>query len=398
MKKIIPIITLWMSGATISLFAQTIDTIDIDSLLVDTLQLIQTTHYNYHYNNGQRQISYIQKTKYDTNGIIIHQKRDFYQKSDTGAVINRHYLLEYNPNTLHGFYQTEKLALGNQAYSIQKTTFKNYNRSSNKRYWVKTQKPNSNNLLRQVRYDYDNNGYMIKKEANNYETNPTSSSIEKVTRNAAGNMLTWVSYDDDGDTKTQARSFSASYLDDTLLLRSDDQLYYNHTTVINKYTRKRQLKKTHKRVGSHSTKGKIKYNNETIIIYKKGQSHKLIEKSFKKKVKTIIYAYLPNEEIQHVTTPKKSYTERQHTVYHDQFTDFPIKRTETKEGAPFLTETWIYEDNTGQLLSHIMTEKRSNGKDWKKEVLYNEQGDIITKRFFVGNVLKIEEVYDHLYQ
>ncbi|MGH1336262.1 MAG: hypothetical protein ACRBFS_09045 [Aureispira sp.] len=387
----------WLSSIATPLLAQT-DTVTIDSLMVDTLQLQQTIHYSYRYNKGQRQTNYIQETQYDTNGFVINQERDYYQASDTGDVIHRHYTLEYNPNTLRGFYQTEQLALGKKAYSIQKTTFRNYDRSSNKRYWVKTQKPNSQQLLRQVRYEYDKNGFLIGKEASNYATKPTSISTEKVTRNAAGNMLTWVSYDDDGDTKTQARSFSASYLEDSLLLRSEDQLYFNSTTVINKYDKNRQLKKTEKLVGNRSTKGKIKYNNETVILYKEGRPYKLTEKNFKKKVRTIIYTYEGSEEIHAVVTPEKSYTERIITSYHQQFPDLPIQRVETNEGEAFLTETWTYEDSTGHLLSHTVVEQRKNGKDWKNEEQYNEQGDIITKRLFVDNALKTEEIYQHIYQ
>lgn len=395
MKKLL--YTFMCCWSSMALWAQA-DSLATDSLVVDTLQLMQTTHYSYQYKNDQRQLNFIQKTQYDTNGLVIRQKRDFYQMTDTGAAITRHYLLEYNPNTLRGFYQTEQVALGNKPYSIQKTTFKNYDRTSNKRYWVKTQKSNSNQLLRQIRYEYDKNGFMISKETSNYDTNPTNTSTEKVTRNKAGNMLTWVSFDDDGDTKTQARSFSASYLDDSLLLRSDDQLYYNYTTVINKYNKNRQLTKTEKKVGSISTKGKVKYNNETLTIYKDGRPYKLTEKNFKKKVRTITYAYQGNEEIQYVVTPEKSYTERILVEYHEQFPHLPIKRTETKEGAPFLTETWTYEDSTGHLLSHTVVEQRDSGKDWKNEEQYNEEGDVILKRFYVGEGLRTEEVYEHVYQ
>ena len=241
-------------------------------------------------------------------------------------------------------------------------------------------------------------GFMVGKESSNYETNPTSISSEKVTRNKAGNMLTWVSFDDDGDSKTQARSFSASYLDDTLLLRSDDQLYYNYTTVINKYNKNRQLTKTEKKVGSRSTKGKVKYNNETTTIYKDGRPYKLTEKNFKKKVRTITYTYQDNRELQYVVTPEKNYTEQVVVEYHEQFPNLPIKKTSTKEGAPFLTETWIYEDSTGHLLGHIVIEQRDNNKDWKNEEQYNDQGDVILKRFYVGDGLRTEEVYEHVYQ
>lgn len=386
---------------TTPLFAQmdslALDSVRIDTVFVDTFQLQQTVQHNYRYNNGQRQTSFVQTTKYDTNDFVIQQERYYYKSMDTGAVINRHYIFEYNPNSLLGSYYTEQLAIGNQAYSIQKTTFKNYDRTSNKRYWVKTQKPNSKQLLRQVRYEYDKNGFLIGKEASDYTTNPASRSIEKVTRNDAGNMLTWVSYDDDGDTKTQARTFNASYLEDTLLLRSDDQLYYNYTTVINKYDKKRQLKKTDKKIGNYSTNGKVKYNNETKIIYKEGRPYKLTEKNFKKKVRAITYAYQPNEEIQYVVTPEKSYTERIVRTPHPTLPNLFIKRTETKEGEPFVTELWTY-DSTGHLLNHTVLEKRSNGKDWKNEEQYNEHGDIIAKRLFVGNALKTEEIFEHTYR
>ena len=386
----------WFSSS-ILLSAQT-DSLVTDSLNIDTLQLQQTIHYSYRYNKGVQQINYLQKIQYDTNGLVIRQERDYYQATDKDPVINRHYLFEYNPNTLRGSYQTEQLAIGKKAYSIQKTTFRNYDRTSNKRYWVKTQQPNSQQLLRQVRYEYDKNGYLIGKESSNYQTKPTSTSTEKVTRNAVGNMLTWVSHDDDGDTKTQARSFTASYLEDSLLLRSEDQLYFNSTIVINKYDKNRQLKKTEKLVGNRSTKGKIKYNNETVTVYKEGRPYKLTEKNFKKKVRTITYNYSDNEETQAVVTSDKSYTERIVVTYHAQFPKLPIQRTETQEGAPFLTETWTYNDSTGQLLSHIVVEQRKNGKDWKNEEQYNEQGDLIAKRLFVDNILKTEEIYEHTYQ
>lgn len=400
MKTILYTFFCWIMTA-LSLLAQTdslaANSVSIDTVLVDIFQLQQTIQHNYRYDNGERQTSFIQTTKYDTNDFVIQQERYYYQSTDTGAVINRHYIFEYNPNSLLGSYYNEQLAIGNKAYSIQKTTFKNYDRTSNKRYWVKTQKPNSTQLLRQVRYEYDKNGFLIGKEASDYTTSPTNRSIEKVTRNAAGNMLTWVSYDDDGDTKTQARSFEASYLEDTLLLRSDDQLYYNYTTVINKYDKKRQLKKTDKKIGNYNTNGKVKYNNETVIIYKEGRPHKLTEKNFKKKVRTIAYAYQPNEEIQYVVTPKKSYTERIVKTPHPTLPNLFIKRTETKEGAPFVTELWTY-DSTGHLLNHTVLEKRSNAKDWKNEEEYNEHGDMVAKRFFVGGVLKTEEIFEHTYR
>lgn len=392
---------IWLvSSLTCPLLAQ-MDSLPVDSLVVDTLQLQQTIHDNYSYFTSEtgriRQTNYKQTTEYDSNGVVIRQQRNHFQPPNE-EVITRRYLLEYNPNTLRGFYQTEQLPVGNKPHSIKKTTFKNYDRASNKRYWVKTQKPNSTQLLRQVRYEYDKNGYLIGKESTNYATKPTSISSEKVTRNAAGNMLTWLSYDDDGDTKTQARSFSASYLHDTLLLRSDDQLYFNYTTVINQYDKNGQLKKTDKRVGSRSTKGKVKYNNETITIYKEGRPYKLTEKNFKKKVRTITYAYQANEETQQVVTPEKSYTERITTTYSAQFPDLLLERTATKEGQPFLTETWVYKDSSRQLVKHIVLEKRDNGKDWKNVERYNEHGAIMNKKLFVGGNLTTEDKYLHIYK
>ncbi len=397
MNFLLPLLICVISSIALPSFAQ-VDSTVMDSVALPPLTIKQSTHYSYRYLKGVRKTNYIQVSQRDTSGIVVRQERDYYISVDTGEAINRHYLLEYNPNTLQGFYQTEQLAIKDKPYSIKKTTFKNYDRRSNKRYWVKTQQPNSQQLFHQVRYEYDNNGYLIGKETTRYGTTPTSTSTEKVTRNAAGNMLTWVSFDDDGDTKTQARSFKASYLHDTLLLRSDDQLYYNHSTVINQYDKNGQLKKTEKKVGNASTNGTVKYNNETLLLYKEGRPYKLTEKNFKKKVKTITYEYDGATEIQQVVTPDKSYTDRIIVTYHEQFPELITKRTETKEGEAFLTEEWRYEDSTQQLLQHTITELRDNGKHWRTEEQYNEQGDVLVKRFFVGGVLTTEDRYTYIYQ
>jgi hypothetical protein len=386
--------------------AAQVDSTALDSTVVeDTLQMRQSIHYNYRFVNGQQQTSYIQTTQYDTNGLVVRQERDYYTLLDTGETINRQYLLEYNPNTLKGYYQTEKLPLNGQPYSIQKTTFKNYDRTSNKRYWVKIQQPNSTQLLRQIRYEYDNNGFLIRKETSNYDTQPTSTNLEKVTRNKAGNMLTWVSEDDDGDTKTQARSFKADYLNDTLLLRSDDQLFYNHTTVINQYDRNGQLKKAEKKVGNTSTKGKVKYNTEILTLYKDGKPYKLTEKNFKKKSKTITYSYGPQFEVQQVVAPEKSYTDSIFTQILVEGADDPANNKHgksirhTRDGQLLEQETWLYWQNTEQPASHTFVEVRNDGDVWTTKETYNKYGDIVTKSVLVNNKKYIsKEVYEYVYE
>ena len=89
---------LGMLALGVPLSAQ-IDSLAVDTTVVeDTLQLRSSKHYNYRFLNGQQQTSYIQTTQYDTNGLVVHQERDYYMQLDTGETVHRRYLLEYNPN------------------------------------------------------------------------------------------------------------------------------------------------------------------------------------------------------------------------------------------------------------------------------------------------------------
>ncbi|CAA6810960.1 MAG: Unknown protein [uncultured Aureispira sp.] len=363
------------------------------------LDRVQTiVHTTYKYKNDAPSLSMIKESVFDTNAILIRQDRYNYMKVDTGFAPRTHYAFEYNPARKLGNYYTEQLTHGdkpNRKYSKQLSKFKSYDHQ-HKREWVRIYKKNSGLMLRQVEKTFDSNGYPTRTKTTNYETSPPHSSLEKVRRNTRGNITNWESFDDDGDTKMQARSFQASYKEDSLLLQSAGYLYHNWNQVINKYDRNNQLKKNTLRAGTRDSNGKIKRTDQTITIYKDNLPFKMVEKKLNKKTKTILYTFEENTELQLITTPTKNYEEKKTYVYLDSSKLFLTEYTETLEGKPFL-RTEIEYDTSFNVTTHTEIEYRNNGKDWKTVKTYNQHGNYTQIDFFIADKLNKREVYEYTY-
>ena len=167
---------------------------------LDSVQTIVHTTYNY--KNDVPILSMVKKSILDTNSILIRQDRYNYMAVDTGFAPRTHYAFEYNPARKLGNYYTEQLTHGDKPkrkYSKQISKFKSYDHQ-HKREWVRLYKKNSALMLRQVEKTFDANGYPTRTKTTNYDTSPPNSSLEKVTRNALGDISNWESFDDDGDT------------------------------------------------------------------------------------------------------------------------------------------------------------------------------------------------------
>ena len=371
---------------------------DSSTLLLDTNRVAYRQITAYLYQAGSREKQYVKRSWLDTNGVVTQQERTHYTPSDTGAVRSKYYTYRYDPRTRRGSYYTEYFPTPKnptRAYSKQEVTFKNYDNQSDKRVWTKIQQRNSRQLLRQIQQVYDKNGYLTKKTTTDYSTSPSSTSTEEVARNKAGNMVRWTSFDDDGDTKTQARDFTASYLNDTLLLRSNERLYYSANEIINKYDRNNQLKKQVQRVGN-LVKDKARWNTQTTTWYKEGRPFKSQEKHLKKTVKKIAYTHTATQTTLAVTSSEGNYTDTKTWTYHDSFPTLPVRYVETQKGKPFVEKTWTYAPN-GQLLQHTELEYRSNNKNWREVEHYNDRGQLYWHQFFVGGQPTTEERYQYRY-
>jgi hypothetical protein len=363
---------------------------------LDSVQTI--VHTTYKYKGDAAMVSTIKESVFDTNAILIRQDRYNYMAVDTGLAPRTHYSFEYNPARKLGTYYTEQLKHGdkpNRKYSKQLTKFKSYDHQ-HKREWVRIYKKNSALMLRQIEKTFDANGYPTRTKTTNYDTSPPSSSLEKVGRNSRGNIINWESFDDDGDTKMQARSFQASYKEDSLLLQSTGYLYHNWNQVINKYDRNNQLKKNILRAGTRDSRGKVKRTDQTITIYKNNLPFKMIEKRLNKTIKTIVYTFQENEEIQLVVTPKATYQEKKTYTYLDSSKQFLTVYTETLEGKPFL-RTEIEYDTSFNVKTHTEIEYRKNGKDWKTVKTYNDRTNHTQIDFFIANKLNKRDVYAYTY-
>lgn len=362
----------------------------------DQVHKITQTTYDYKSVNPVQTI--LKNSVYDTNQVMIAQDRYNYFVVDTGIAVSTHYHFEYDPRYQSGSYFTEKpthTSKPKREYSKQLTKFRTTKNPEN-RTWVKTYKENSKSLQRHTENKFDANGFLTETVITNYKTTPPTKHIEKVVRNKAGNMLQWQSFDDDGETKKmQARDFSATYKNDTLLLKSSGYLYNNWKSLTNKYSGKNELKKSIEFIGNRAPNGKIKKLDKNITIYKYGRPYKTVAKKLNKKVKTITYAYEPGSEIWTIVTPNKTYTERKDSVFIDSLA-LLTKYTETKEGQPFLEKNIVY-DTTGQMVMHTEIEYRKSGKDWKTIKEYNENGSLITKSFYVANKLRRRDTYEYEY-
>jgi len=363
---------------------------------LDSVQtIVQTT---YKYKQEVPSLSIINESVFDTNAILIRQDRYHYMSVDTGFAPRTHYTFEYNPARKLGSYYTEQLThedQPNRKYSKQLSKFKSYDHQ-HQREWVRIYKKNSALMLRQIEKTFDSNGYPTRTQTTNYQTSPPSNSLEKVSRNAEGNITNWESFDDDGDTKMQARSFQASYKEDSLLLQSTGYLYHNWNQVINKYDRKNQLKKNILRAGTRDSNGKIKQTDQTITIYKYNLPFKMVEKKLKKTTKTIVYTFEENKETQLIVTPTKTYEEKKTYVYLDSSKQFLTAYTETLEGKPFLRIEIEY-DSAFNVKTHTEIEYRKNGKDWKTIKTYNSRANYTQIDFFIADQLNKREVYEYTY-
>jgi hypothetical protein len=363
---------------------------------LDSVQTI--VHTTYKYKNDIPELSMVKESLLDTNSILIRQDRYNYMSVDTGFAPRTHYAFEYNPARKLGNYYTEQLTHGDKPkrkYSKQLSKFKSYDHQ-HKREWVRLYKKNSALMLRQIEKTFDANGYPTRTKTTNYETSPPNSSLEKVSRNAEGNITNWESFDDDGDTKMQARSFQASYKEDTLLLQSTGYLYHNWNQVINKYDGKNHLKKNILRVGTRDSYGKVKRTEQTITIYKSNLPFKMVEKKLNKTTKKIVYTYNENEEIQLIITPTSTYEEKKTYTYLDSSKQLLAVYTETLEGKPFVRIEIEY-DTASNIKTHTEIEYRKNGKDWKTIKTYNDRSNCTQIDFFIANKLNKREVYEYTY-
>ncbi|BDS14614.1 hypothetical protein [Aureispira anguillae] len=356
-------------------------------------------HTTYNFKNGVSNLSSIKESLFDTNAILIRQHRYNYMKVDTGFAARTHYYFTYNPTNKLGTYYTEQLtheSKPNKKYSKQESKFKSYDHKF-KREWVKIFKKNSRLLLRQTQKTFDKNGFVTHTKTTNYSSSPPNSSTEKVQRNAAGNITHWESFDDDGDTKMQARSFNAKYKDDTLLLQSDGYLYHNWNQVINKYDRNNHLKKSISNIGTRNSNGKVKRTDQVITIYKNNLPFKRTEKKLRKTIKKVSYAFEDQKDIQNITTPKGNYQEIKTYEYLDSNQQCLTLYTETLEGKPFLRKEITYDTATFKIHTHTEIEYRKNGKDWKTIKTYNQHGNYTQIDFYIANELKKRDVYNYTY-
>lgn len=369
-------------------------------LNLDSIHTI--THTTYNYQNDKAALATLKKSEYDTNSILIRQERFNYIPVDTGFAPSTHYLFTYNPKSRWGSYYNESLphsSLPNKKYSKQETEFKSYDHD-HKRELVKQYKPDSKDLLRKIETKFDANGNPTSTETTSYESSTPHHSIEKVQRNAAGNIVLWESFDDDGDVKMQARGFVAEYKNDTLLLSSSGYLYHNWNEVVNTYDKNNVLTKSISNIGTRQTTGKIQKNDQVTVTYANGKPSKSVDKRGKSVYKTILYTYEENKEILQVTTPEKSYQDIKTYKYLDADKRFLTDYTETLEGKPFLVKNMVYDTTnaTIRLTQYTEIEYRENGKDWKTVKEYNERGNLTSVRFFIANVLNREDVYEYGYK
>ncbi len=376
-------------------FAIGTTTIAQNSPKLDSIQkIIQITYQN---KGASLRKTIVKESLFDTNQILVLQNRYNYTKIDTGLIVSTHYHFEYDPRYRQGFYYTERLAYNaKHKYSKHTTKFKSYDHKY-KREWIKTYKKNSTSLLRHIKHQFDDNGYLVETVVVDYSHQPPSKTTEIVQRNKAGKMIKWESFDEDGDSKKiQARSFSATYKKDTLLLQSSGYLYFNWNQTINRYDNKNQLKKSIILVGNRSLKGKTKILDKTIHIYKNNLPFKTIEKRLNKKIKTIVYTYEDIQKIQTVTTPTKSYQDIKKYEYLADTLNLLSKYTETKEGKPYL-EIYMEYDTLQQMTKHTEIEFRKNGKNWKTIKDYNSLGQLIQKTFYISDKVRRKEVYNYFY-
>lgn len=376
-----------------NLFAQS-------ELNLDSIHKIKHTTYNYQNDNAL--LSILKISEYDTNQILIRQERFNYIKADTGNAVGTHYLFTYNPKSRWGEFYTESIphsSQPNKKYSKQLTEFKSIDHA-HKREIVKQYKADSKDLLRKIEVVFDSNGNPTSTQTTSYETSTPQHSIEKVQRNAAGNIVLWESFDDDGDAKIQARSFTATYKNDTLLLTSSGYLYHNWNEVINTYDKNNLLAKSISNIGTRQTNGKVKKIDQITVTYSNGKPTKSVEKRANKPYKTIIYTYEANKEILQITLPDKNYQDVKTYTYLNGDKRYLTDYTETLDGKPFLEKKMVYDTANAsvKLMQYTEIEYRENGKDWKTVKEYNERGNLTRIRFYIANVLSKEEVYEYVYE
>lgn len=364
--------------------------------LKDSIQtIVQKT---YEYNNDVAILSILKKSVYDTNQILTRQDRYNYISVDTGLAVGTHYWFEYNPKNRYGSYTNKTLAhstLPNRKESQQLTEFRSFDHE-HKREWIKTYKKDSKDLLRHIEQKFDAKGHSINSKMTNYETKTPSISTEKVQRNAAGNITFWESFDDDGDSKMQARSYQAEYKNDTIFLSSGGYLYNTWTAVVNKYNRKNELLKTTTSMGTRQSNGKIKITTQTVIDYSDNKPSKSITKNLNKVVETILFVYQDGKKIQQISTPEKKYEWIESYTYLDSTATLLTSYTNIQEGKIFKKEELSY-DSLNQLVQHIEIEYRANGKDWKTITEYNSFGKVSRIRFYIADILNKEDIYKYEY-
>lgn len=369
----------------------TIAQAQLDEARLDSVLYISQLTYDY--KKGDKSLKIEKESFLDTNQIMYKQERTNYVYVDAKRVKSMHYAYTYDPKTRRGEYYTERFPVPNRKkskYSKRVSKFKSFDHKS-KYEWIKHY--NSKDEIQQdARFEYDSHGERTYNYQKNYAYNPPTVHIDEMERNDRGELLKWVSYDEQEGKKEQVRDFNWEY-QDTLLVRSSGYVFNNWNETEHQY-KKGVLKKSTQNIGYRQDKGKVIIDHKISTKYKNGLPFKKMEHRLGKKESTTSYTYAPNYIEEKVVTKTETKVIEEKKLMQNGLL---VEKTDLLDGKPTLSEKNTYSSG-GRLQKHVEIEYRKNGDEWKTVFEFNKRNNLTRKTFLINEKLRQEDLYTYKYR
>lgn len=346
-----------------------------------------------HTNAKDARLSIYKESHFDTNQVLIEQKRFHYEPVDTGLHINKVYMYSYQPESRLGEYSTLRTAYPKtleEGNLLQRTEFRSYDHKQ-KRSWVK-QYNAEGKLRKESRYDYDSLGNMTKAYIKDLKFSPPSVHIDEVSRDAKGQMLHWESHDEDELGRKKVRDTRWSYRFDTLIEIQEGYIYNNWTEIVNRYNKRAELQRVTVSNGIYISGRKPKIDDLIVTKYKNGKAQSQTVKRLGKKVSTTKYKYNENAVTESYQEGKEKKITRRVKNYDEQNR---ITEELLEENAKILSKkSYFYNEDMLTLRREISF--RSNGDEWKTEFVFERANYPAKRSFYINDKLQQEDVYEYI--
>jgi len=337
-------------------------------------------------------------THYDTSRIRLREETHVRSLVDTGYLLTRHLLREYNPTTKLGTFITETFAnpLRRQDQDSKTTLrYRSHDHKDNNE-WEET-RDKDGKLLHERNYAFNHKGERISSKLRETRPDGDITHEDVFERNEKGAITRWTATDTENGKTTTTRLMSWTYLSDTLLLRHEGYIYNNWIEIDNKYDKNLQITQSTTQTGYRQDNGKILIDTKTTTQYKNGKAQKTTLQLNGKTAETTLYSQpQPNTYVATITRKegKKTTVETKTTTEVFDAENRLTAQTTTINGKEKTRHLFVYEGD--RLTRYEFSEWEGSAdalKELKKIYHYDERGNVLKVEIFNANQLTGQSAY-----